>query len=269
MFEVSPTAALPEEPDELGPLSHDTIAGDYRITQRLRGHRYSLDDVLTAWEAATTAPEATRCLELGSGVGSVLLMLAFRLPGARFVAVEAQRNSFQLLAHNVAQNGLTQRVATVQGDLRECVTPALGTFDLVTGTPPYVPPGRATPSSDAQKAYARQELRGGVEAYLAAMGRVLGPDGVGVVCGDARFPERAFVGAQAAGLSVVRRRDVVPRAGHKGALFSLFTVRRGEHPCEHVAPFVARDEQGERTAAYHAVRTFFGITPPRDEAPSP
>jgi tRNA1Val (adenine37-N6)-methyltransferase len=270
------------EPDDLGPLTHDAIAGSFRITQRRHGHRYSVDDVLTAWEAASVAPGALRCLELGSGIGSVLLMLAYKLPEASFVAVEAQRNSFRLLEQNVRQNELQGRVRLLHGDLREVVTAQLAPFDLVTGTPPYVPPGTATPSSDSQKAYARQELRGGVEDYLAAMGRVLSPAGRGVVCADARFPARVFEGARRAGLSVLRRRDVVPRAG-KAALFAVFTLARqqageahslasgpsGDEPGERAPDWVARDEAGARTCDYLAVREFFGIPSPAGEAPSP
>jgi tRNA1Val (adenine37-N6)-methyltransferase len=262
------------EPDELGELTHDAIAGDFRITQRRRGHRYSLDDVLTAWEAANSAPTARMCLELGSGIGSVLLMLAYKLPSAHFVAIEAQRNSFRLLTRNVEQNALGERVTLLHGDLRdEAEAPALSArFELVTGTPPYVPPGRATPSSDSQRAYARQELRGGVEDYLSAVGRTLAPSGSAVVCADARFPERVFAGAERAQLSVIRQRDVVPRAGSKGALFALFTLMHkgvATPACERVPAWVARDEAGARTVDYLAVRAFFGISAPRDELPSP
>lgn len=260
------------EPEELGELTHDAIAGTFRITQRRHGHRYSLDDVLTAWEAASSAPEARRCLDLGCGIGSVLLMLAYKLPSAAFVAIEAQRNSFRLLSENVRANGLAERVTLVNADLRSYVAEAeLAPFDLVTGTPPYVPQGRATPSSDAQKAYARQELRGGVEDYLRAMGRVLAAHGTAVVCADARFPERVERGAAEAGLCIVRRRDAVPRAG-KGALFSVFTLVRSERkePSYERAPdWVARDEAGARTPVYHDVRAFFGMAPPVGEAPSP
>src|SRR5690606_36537344 len=113
--------------------------------------------------------------ELGSGIGSVLLMLAYKLPEAEFVAVEAQRKSFRLLERNVARNGLSDRVTAIHGDLRTEVRPDrfVAPFDLITGTPPYVPPGAATPSTDAQRAYARQEYRGGVEAYIAAAAPVL------------------------------------------------------------------------------------------------
>ena len=247
------------------------ITATSRILQRRHGHRYSLDDVMTAWEAASLAPAAQVCLELGSGIGSVLLMLAYKLPAARFVAIEAQRNSFGLLTENVRRNALTQRVTLAHADLRTHVASLTDAFDLITGTPPYVPPGRATPSSDAQKAFARQELRGGVEAYLAGAAQVLAPRGVAVMCADARVPERVFTGASAVGLHVFRRRDVVPRAG-KGALFSVFSLERADlraRAFEHTEPWVARDAEGARTAAYHAVRAFFGIEAPADEPASP
>ena len=253
-----------EEPEDLGELTHDTIAGDFRITQRRHGHRYSIDDVLTAWQAASVAPHAERCLELGSGIGSVLLMLAYKLPAARFVAVEAQRNSFRLLQDNVQRNGLAERVQLLHGDLRTEVDTQLGRFDLITGTPPYVRPGSATPSSDSQKAYCRQELRGGVEDYLVAMGRVLAATGVGVVCADARFPERVFRGAEQAGLAVTSQRDVIARAGTKGPLFAVFTLVSGartDHTFARTPAWIARDEAGARTADYLAVRSFFGIDP--------
>jgi tRNA1(Val) A37 N6-methylase TrmN6 len=264
--------AAPAEPDELGELSDDAIAGPYRVLQRRRGHRYSLDDVLTAWEAARAMPAARRCLELGSGIGSVLLMLAYKLPDAQFVAIEAQRNSFRLLGENVARNGLDARVRRIHGDLRvQSTRAALGLFDLVTGTPPYVPPEMATPSPDAQRAYARQEFRGGVEGYVHAAARVLALHGRAVVCADARFPERVFTSAQEAGLRVVRRRDAVPRAG-SAPLFSVFTLASAQAavvPYVHEPAWVARDANGARTEAYHQLRAFFGMAAPVGEASSP
>jgi tRNA1(Val) A37 N6-methylase TrmN6 len=259
---------LPVEPEELGELSDDAIAGPFRITQRVRGHRYSLDDVLTAWEAARTLPNARRCLELGSGIGSVLLMLAYKLPQAEFVAVEAQRNSFRLLSRNVARNQLGERVRLLHADLRDSVTPELGSFDLITGTPPYVPPGRATPSSDAQRAFARQEYRGGVEDYIRAASRVLAPAGRLVVCADARFPERVFQAGGERGLAVIRHLDAIPRAA-QSALFAVFTLAWAAQGQVEREAWIARDPQGARTEAYHAVRAFFGMQAPEQEAPSP
>jgi tRNA1(Val) A37 N6-methylase TrmN6 len=257
----APELLFPEEPDDLGELSHDAIAGSYRIWQRRAGHRYSLDDVLTAWEAAHAIPHARQCLELGTGIGSVLLMLAHALPDARFHAVEAQRNSFALLSRNVADNGLSARVQLHHADLRTWCPPIDVAFDLITGTPPYVLPGTATPAADSQKSFCRQEWRGGVEGYLAAAKPVLSPHGKIVICADARTPNRVFRAAEALGLSVLTQRDVVPRAAQKASLFSVFVLchKRAATPNREHLLWYARDTQGKRTADYHAVRSFFGM----------
>lgn len=262
---------MPQEPEELGPLTSDAIAGALRITQRKYGHRYSIDDVLTAQVAAQARPEARRCLELGSGIGSVLLMLCYKLPHAAFLAIEAQRNSFRLLSDNIRQNGLAARVTACHGDLRELVTPALGQFDLITGTPPYVSPSDATPSSDAQRAFARQEWRGGVEDYVSAASQVLAADGCLVVCADARQPARVEQAALRNGLINLRRIDVHPRAG-RPALFSVSCLARptGAHQeAARVEAFIARDAAGRRSEAYHALREYFGMARPAHERDSP
>ena len=242
-------------------LTDDALTGSFRIWQRRRGHRYSLDDVLTAWEAVRARPAARRVLDLGCGIGSVLLMTAWKLPEATFVGIEAQAVSLSLAQRNVLRNDVSERVALYPGDLREIAPTLGGGFDLVTGTPPYMPPGTSTPSPDAQRTYARIEMRGGVEAYLAAGADRLAPGGRLVVCCDARTPERALEGGRAVGLAPVRKRDAVPRAGSKGPLFTVWTFARADEapPCEEAPPFVARTEDGVRTDVYYAVRAFFGL----------
>lgn len=267
-------------PDE---LTDDALAGPYRVLQRRRGHRYSLDDTVTAWVAAQARPQAQTVLDLGSGLGSVLLMLAYTLPRARLWGIEAQPESFALLARNCERNGLLGPDGRAQielGDFRVsgCVERVRGAagpagVELVTGTPPYQPPGSGTLSPDPQRAHARVELRGGVEAYLEAAARALAPAGALVVCADARTPQRVPNAAPACGLAAIARLDVVPAAG-KAALFSVFTLVGAAHAgaggaCVRAPDFVARDAAGRRTAEALALRRFFGLPAPEHEAASP
>ena len=132
---VPPGGVEPEEGETL-----DVICGWFRIFQYAKGHRYSTDDVLTAWYGTSNAPRVDRAADLGSGIGSVATIAAWRLPGATFCTVEAQEISLRLARKTMRYNGLDSRVTLYHGDLRdESILANEAPFDLVTGSPPYWP----------------------------------------------------------------------------------------------------------------------------------
>ena len=244
-------------------LTSDALTADFRLLQRRRGHRFSVDDLATAWVAARARPGARVALDLGCGIGSVLLMIAWRLREARCFGIEAQEISFGLAQRNVIANGVADRVTVALGDLRELArADAYLPCDLVTGTPPYLPLGTALPSPDPQRAAARIELRGGVEAYLLAASRVLAPDGLAVVCADGRHPERVIRGAAAAGLALLQRVDICPRVDAPDPLFAVWTCARLDATLPRaldVERVMMRDARGERSEAALAMRRAFGL----------
>jgi tRNA1(Val) A37 N6-methylase TrmN6 len=245
-----------------GELTDDAITDSYRLWQRRDGHRYSTDDVTTAWEAVHAVQSPRRCLDLGCGIGSVLHIVAYRFPESEIVGIEAQEVSHALAMRNVERNGLSHRVTLVRGDLRDF--DGAGRFDLVTGTPPYFRIGTSVPSADSQRMHARVEVRGGVEDYVRAGARALADGGRLVVCADARTPERVIETAPIHGLRVVRRRDVVPRAGSKPPLFTVWTLahERDGGTCETMVPWVVLDERGVLTRAGRELRSFVGMPYP-------
>lgn len=244
---------------ELGPLTHDLLTRDVRVYQRAKGHRFSADDVATAYVAYTAAGGARRVLDLGCGLGSVLLQLAWKLPEACLFGIEAQAVSFALLQRNVAGSGFAARIRTSHGDLRDPeLTAKLGEpFDLITGTPPYFPVEAALEAEDAQRAAARIEYRGGIEAYVEAGARLLGAQGTLVVCGDARAEHRTLSASLSAGLCVHERCDVIARAG-RPALFSIWTLRR-EPAALSATSLTLRDEAGQQTSGAALLREFGGF----------
>src|SRR3954467_13331621 len=84
----------------------DAISRHFRIFQLENGHRFSTDDVLTAWYGTSWCPSARTVLDLGSGIGTVGMIAAWRLQGARFVTVEAQPESVRLAKKSALWNGL-------------------------------------------------------------------------------------------------------------------------------------------------------------------
>ncbi|MCU0832955.1 MAG: methyltransferase [Chromatiaceae bacterium] len=234
-------------------LTLDALAGDWRIWQLRQGHRFSADDLLTAWTAANARPDASRVLDLGSGIGSVGLLTLWRLAGeARLTLVEVQELSHGLARRTVAHNGLEDRVSLRNLDLRDWPG---GEFDLVTGSPPYLPPAQGTVSPHPQKAAARFELRGDVFDYCRAAARSLSEDGVFCFCHAARDP-RPETAVAAAGLKLRARQEVHFRA-HQPPMIALFTCARSG-TCADPPPLALRDPRGEWTPAYLRIRAEMG-----------
>jgi tRNA1(Val) A37 N6-methylase TrmN6 len=270
-----PSPVTPADRPEVWPQAGEDLchlAGDWRILQRLDGHRWSLDDLVTAWVAAAT-PEPARIADLCCGIGTVLLGLAWRFPAARLVGVEAQAISAAMARRSILWNGAGERCTVYDGDLRDAaVLAGEAPFDLVTGTPPYLPPGTASESTRPQRGPATIEHRGGIEAYCDAAARRLAPGGRFVVCESAAQVARVERAADAAGLEIASRLDVVPRTG-KTALFSVYVMRPGpatdsdgartaaRPPADAaVAPaLVVRDAEGQWTAEFRAVRHAMGM----------
>jgi len=248
----------------------DFISGHFRIFQLRDGHRFSTDDVLAAWYGTTWCPSAGTVLDLGSGIGSLALIAAWRLPGARLVTVEAQEISVALARKSVAFNGLGDRVDVRCADLRD--PDALGSderFDLVMGSPPYFPIGSGIEGDHPQKVACRFELRGDIADYCLVAVRHLAPGGVFACV----FPQpdgqrdRLLDAARATGLSIIRHRPVVLREGAP-PLLGLYAMTRATDLPEAVRgqtwvepDLVIRRADGAVHPEYQAIKLAFGFPP--------
>ena len=266
-----PPGALSGEPAVEPGETLDAISGHFRLFQLARGHRFSTDDVLTAWYGTSWCPTATRVLDLGSGIGTVGMIAAWRLPGAQFVTVEAQADSVRLARKSAVWNGLTDRYEIRTGDFRDPgVLGVAEMFDLVLGSPPYFPPGSGVESEHPQKLACRFELRGSVADYCETAARHLAAGGV-FACVFPVDPdeqaERVHAGARAAGLTIVRWRPVVLREGNRPLLGLFLMQRAGDLPeaLRHRAwaepPLVIRTGTGAVHPEYLAVKLAFGFPP--------
>ena len=255
------------EPDlEPGPgETLDSLTGHFRIFQRRDGHRYSTDDLLCAWYAVRSVRglgiEPRRVLDLGTGIGSVALMVAWQLPEARVVGLEAQPGSVALARRSARYDGVADRVTLLEGDLRDPgALPEGERFDLVTASPPYLPVGAGTESTRPQKAPACFTHRGDVRDYALAARRALAPGGVLALVFAAYRPTCVPEAAVAAGLSLLARREVVPRAGKAPlvALHLLGLEPRPEGPLDE-PPLVVRDARSAWTREYRQLRREMGF----------
>ena len=277
------------------------LTGGWRIFQCIGGHRFTTEDVVTAWVAArVSTPE--RALDLGTGIGSVLMMVAWRHPDASVVGVEAQELSASMAKRSLRYNGADAggRCEVRRADIRDTADwlreGEAGSFDLVTGTPPYFPvthvlATRETEESDMgetgataasvaigaigalptcqQSAPARYEFRGGIEAYCAAASLALrrpsatAGGGRFVVCEGFLEGNRARVNqaAAAAGLRILEQTDVIGREG-KSPLFAVYVMSHDDDAQPSAAggrTLIVREHGGGRTEEYKQLMSEMGM----------
>jgi tRNA1(Val) A37 N6-methylase TrmN6 len=249
----------------------DALSGHWRIFQLKKGHRYSTDDVLTAWYGSSWCPTASTALDLGSGIGSVGMITAWRLPGARFVTVEAQDESVRLARKSADWNGITDRYDIRHGDFRDPdIIAEDETFDLVTGSPPYFPRGTGSEAEHPQKAACRFELRGDIADYCDAAAKHLAPGGFFACVFPIDPPSqglRVKQAAEYANLTIIRQRPVILRHGNEPLLGLFGMMRKADVPPEQhdttweEPPLTIRTQDGSIHPEYAAVKLSFGFPP--------
>jgi tRNA1Val (adenine37-N6)-methyltransferase len=249
----SPSGPLPTGGDDTpsGDEELSYLCGEWRLFQVKQGHRWSLDDLVTAYVACKEAPWARNAMDLGCGLGSVLLLCAWKLPSCRFSGIEAQPDRAAMARRSIRWNGVEDRCQVVNGDLRDGLN---GQFELITGTPPYFPPGSGTTSGKTHAEACRFEVRGGVEDYVKVALPHLAPGGVFVVCATRPAVPRPSLTL-----------EVVPKVG-KPPLFTV-EVCKADATDRRKEQLVVRDETGQWTPQFKKLRATMGL-PDRHGSPA-
>ena len=266
-----PPGALGRGPETSAEETLDSLGGHFRIFQLANGHRFSTDDVLTAWYGTSWAPLVRTALDLGSGIGTVAILSAWRLPAVRFVTIEAQPESVRLAKKSIAWNGLEDRFAIREGDFREAgILSPEERFDLVLGSPPYFPPGSGIEGDHPQKVACRFEMRGDISDYCEVAARHLAPGALFACVFPINPPEqhaRIREAAARAALTIVRCRPVIFREGEP-PLIGLFAMLRSADLPDWVRqrtwtepPLIIRQRDASVHPEYSAVKLSFGFPP--------
>lgn len=245
--------------------THDLLIDSWYIYQRKGGHRTSTDDVLAAWLAArlTCGTPVQNYIDIGCGIGSVLLMTANRVRPAQAIGIEAQPQS-ATMAYRAVQElpDDAPPITILHGDLRDLDAFDLPAADLITGSPPYFPVGTGVLSPDPQRQACRFELRGGIEEYCQAAASLLAPDGLFCVVFIAKELERLEAAAAAAGLVETHRSLWYMRSDATEPFLSVHAMKRAD---AFASPPIRKEERGSvrtaegtHTGEYIALRRFMG-----------
>ena len=112
-------------------------------------------------------PRNARVLDLGSGCGTLGLLLCATDKGCRVTGIELDPQAHRTAQENILRNGLSARMESICGDLRDLSSAGQpGSFDLCISNPPYFSSGAV--SQDLPQA--RQELCCSLRELMNAAG---------------------------------------------------------------------------------------------------
>lgn len=234
----------------------DLQRNGYRIIQHPGRFCFGMDAVLLAGFACGGIRPGARVLDLGTGTGILPLLLAGRTEAAHLAGLEIQQESVDMACRSVRLNHLEERIAIVEGDIREADRLfAASSFDVVTSNPPYMIGQHGLQNPEAPKAIARHEVLCNFEDVARAAAGLLRPGGSFFLV-HRPFRLAEIMGTLLKhGLEPKRMRLVHPFADREPNMVLLMAVRGGRSRLQVERPLVLFDGPGVYT---EEIRELYG-----------
>jgi tRNA1Val (adenine37-N6)-methyltransferase len=225
-------------------LTRDALfSGKLLIYQQEKGYRFSIDAVLLAGLASVKPVD--RVVELGSGCGVVLLILAHRRLGSSLLGIEIQEELHGLAERSARENGLDGSLRFLLADWRSVsqILPPRS-CELVITNPPYrrVHSGRVNP--DSQRAVARHEIAATLPDLFGAASHLLPHGGrLGVIYPSTRLGT-LLAEAHGAGFRPKQLTVIFSYPGSTARLVYVQFTKRGGEELQISAPFFIYERPG-------------------------
>lgn len=208
---------------------------DLRILQGARGYRFSIDSLILA--SLVHPPHRGRILDLGTGCGVLGLILARQYPQVMVTGIEIQPQLVERARRNVVLNGLEERMEVLEGSyahIEDLVAEA--SYHYVITNPPYRRMGTGRLNPQEEKAVARHEMHGGLDALLRAAHYALVPRGkLGIIFTATRTVDLLHL-CRLHGVEPKRIRFIHPYVGEEAQSIFLEGVKGGREGEVRVEP---------------------------------
>lgn len=250
------------------------LDGRLRILQPKEGYRAGLDAVMLAAAVAELGERSFRVLDVGAGVGTAGLCVAWRCPNASVVLLEREPELVALARENVVRNGLEGRVTVVMADLADVSQAALASqgiedasFDQVIANPPYHAEGAGTAAPHALKAAAHAMPETALADWCRFLARMARPAGEALIVHKASaLPDLlAALSGRFGGLVALPLHSF---AGAPASRILLRGIKGSRAPFKLDAGIVLHDAEGRFTPGAEGVLRFgqslaaaYGLTP--------
>jgi len=225
------------------------LTDNYRIIQKKKGFRFSIDAVLLAHFA--NPKKNAKIIDLGCGSGVLPLLLKAHDDSLDIIGVEIQESYAQLAMRNMAFNQTDVQIH--QGDLRDLPKNWGASFDLVITNPPFFPLGQGKLNPNDDCAIARHEIHCTLEELLQCSKRLLKPHGrLAMIYKPERLPELLML-CQKYQLAPKTLRFIQPYHNSNANLLLLEAVKLGRNALEVLPPLVVYQDKNVYSAEILAI----------------
>ena len=147
---------------------------DLQIFQKKNGYRFSLDSVILA--RLIKSKKSDSLLEIGSGCGVILLILAKLNSFKRMVGIEIQRDLWEISIKNKKINKAKQ-IEFINSDINKFSRLEKIKFDIIAANPPYYKIGSGRLNKTDEVIRARHEKTLTLNDLISSSKRLLKPKG--------------------------------------------------------------------------------------------
>ena len=209
-----------------------------------KSYHFSTDTILLA--DFSMPKSGKKCVDLGTGCGTIPLLWLKRDRSISVDAVELQKSACELAEKSVELNGFADNMRVINSDLRELRgTLGFGCYDVVACNPPYKQGGTGIKNPESAKLIARHESECTLGDICAAASKLLQFGGRFCVC---QRPERladVMESMREADIEPKRLRLVQQRKSKAPKLFLLEGRKSGNRGFLDVLPTLfIEDENG-------------------------
>lgn len=165
-------------------------------------HHFTTDTILLSDFAKPK--KGAKCVDLGSGCGTIPLLWTRFDKTLKITAVEIQQDAADMIKRSVKLNGLEEHFTVLCEDLRELKGKIpFGYFDVVTCNPPYKISGGGITNPEEGKLLARHEAMCTMEDVIKCASKLLQFSGSFCMC---QRPERLTDA-----MTLMRKYDLEPK----------------------------------------------------------
>jgi tRNA1(Val) A37 N6-methylase TrmN6 len=249
--------------------THDKLLnGRLSLEQPARGegYRVAVDSLLVAAAVPLYEDDGGNLLDMGCGVGVIMLAIGMRCPQVHLTGIEIHPPIAELCRRNILHNGFQGRATVEEGDVTSLSQRFAGQFNHVVSNPPFHDPKGHTASPEAYRKMALMESEeaGALAQWVRAGYDALITGGLLTVIFRADREDALLSAVMAAGFAETSIRPILSKEGAAPKRIILHAVKSGmedrcginqtPHECvQRKNPFILYNSDGRYSDMAEAV----------------